>query len=449
MLLFFNFGSNLIMKNKYSLLLFLIFSSISLIYAQETGYDLNVNVKISPTIKKSFSPDGRLFLFLVQNPNVEPRTQTWPNPGNNMFAKNFTGWKSSEVLNIENSEGWSKTPGWSLSSIPAGEYYVQLLWDQDTLESRIDAPGNIYSEKQKINLSEDKTININLDKIIAKRTLIDNPMVKEVVIKSDTLSKWWGKEMDVKASVLLPADYEKGKKYPIIYTVAGYGGRYDRINRVVENDEFMNWWKSDDAPKVIMVFLDGEGPYGDSYQLDSDNSGPYGYALTKELAPTIEKEYRGTSAPETRFVGGCSTGGWVSLALQIYYPDFFNGVFSYSPDAIDFENYQLIDIYKDDNAFVNEFGYLRPVMRSTKGEPMVSLKDFINYENVLGASNTYVTSGGQFSAHTALYSPKGADGFPEPLFDPKTGKIDHSVAQKWEKYDLKKYAGKKLDYTWP
>ncbi|MGB8704411.1 MAG: hypothetical protein WCD31_05225, partial [Gillisia sp.] len=122
------------MKNKYSLLLFLIFSSISLIYAQETGYDLNVNVKISPTIKKSFSPDGRLFLFLVQNPNVEPRTQTWPNPGNNMFAKNFTGWKSSEVLNIENSEGWSKTPGWSLSSIPAGKYYVQLLWDQDTLE---------------------------------------------------------------------------------------------------------------------------------------------------------------------------------------------------------------------------------------------------------------------------------------------------------------------------
>ena len=189
-------------------------------------------------------------------------------------------------------------------------------------------------------------------------------------------------------------------------------------------------------------FLDGEGPYGDSYQLDSDNSGPYGYALTKELAPKIEKEYRGTSTPETRFVGGCSTGGWVSLALQIYYPDYFNGVFSYSPDAIDFENYQLIDIYKDKNAFVNEFGYLRPVMRSTKGEPMVSLKDFINYENVLGSSNTYVTSGGQFSAHTALYSPKGADGLPEPLFDPKTGEIHHAVAQKWEKYDLKKYVEK-------
>lgn len=101
--------------------------------------------------------------------------------------------------------------------------------------------------------------------------------------------------------------------------------------------------------------------------MDSDNSGAYGYSLIHELIPAIESKYRNTNSAATRFVEGCSTGGWVSLALQVYYPEMFNGCFSYSPDAVEFENYQLIDIYKDKNAFVNEFDYPRPVMRDISG----------------------------------------------------------------------------------
>jgi S-formylglutathione hydrolase FrmB len=139
-------------------------------------------------------------------------------------------------------------------------------------------------------------------------------------------------------------------------------------------------------------------------------------------------------------VDGCSTGGWVSLGLQLYYPDQFNGVFSFSPDAVDFENYQLINIYTDKNVFKNEFGYQRPVARTTDGEPMISMKEFVQYENVLGAANSYLNSGGQFSAHTSLYSPKGADGLPMPLFDPETGAIDSAVAEHWKKFDFKIHA---------
>jgi len=174
--------------------------------------------------------------------------------------------------------------------------------------------------------------------------------------------------------------------------------------------------------------------------MDSDNNGPYGEALINELIPHVERKYRGTSSPLTRFVDGCSTGGWVSLGLQLYYPDTFNGVFSYSPDAIEFENYQLINLYKDKNAYVNEFGKQRPVMRDTNGEPMLTLQEFIQYENVLGTSNSYLNSGGQFSAHNALYSPKGDNGLPKPIFDPITGDIDHEVAKYWKKYDFKLYA---------
>ena len=211
----------------------------------------------------------------------------------------------------------------------------------------------------------------------------------------------------------------------------------------------MKWWDSEEAPQIINVFLDGEGPFGDSYQMDSDNSGPYGEALITEFIPAIESQYRGSTSSATRFVDGCSTGGWVSLGLQLYYPETFNGVFSYSPDAVEFTNYQLINIYEDKNAFVNEFGYKRPVMRSTAGEPMLSLKEFIQYENVLGASNTYLNSGGQFSAHTALYSPKGSNGLPQPLFDPQTGVIDADVASHWKKYDFKIHAEKNWNELGP
>ncbi len=412
------------------------------IHAQQSSFSFKADITVSQEIKAQFNENGRLYLFFSKNPRDEPRTQTWPSPVDPtaIFAKNINGFKSNEVLTIENPANWISTTDWKFDDIPKGEYYVQIVWDQDNQESRIDAPGNLYSETQKIVVDQPIKLMLTLNQIIESRTIDSHPLVREIDFNSKLLSKWWNKPVNLKASILLPHGYDNTKAYPIRYNVAGYGGRYTRINGLVSYPEFINWWDSDEAPQIINVFLDGEGPFGDSYQMNSENSGPYGDALINELIPHIEAKYRGTTTSTTRFVDGCSTGGWVSLGLQLYYPDFFNGVFSYSPDAVEFENYQLINIYKDKNAFVNEFGYLRPVMRNTDGEPMLSLKDFMQYENVLGSSNSYLNSGGQFSAHTALYSPKGSNGLPKPLFDPLSGAIDSVVAQHWKKYDFKLYA---------
>ncbi len=420
-------------------ILFLTFTNV---YSQKQHFPLSAKVEISEEIKELFHEEGRFYLFLTKNPNTEPRTQTWPNPRNKtyIFAKNITGLKQDQVLHIKNDQNWISTADWTLDEVPAGEYYVQILWDQDLKESRINAPGNLFSKKQKVNLSQPMELELLLSESIEERKVNNHELSRVVDLKSETLSNWWNKPIHLKASVLLPHQYNSKKAYPIRYNVAGYGGRYTRINRLLNNANFMKWWDSDEAPQIITVFLDGEGPFGDSYQMDSENSGPYGEALINELIPHIESKFRGTNSVTTRFVDGCSTGGWVSLGLQLYYPDFFNGAYSYSPDAVEFENYQLINIYKDKNAFVNEYGYSRPVMRSIFGEPMVSLKDFIQYENVLGASNSYLNSGGQFSAHTALYSPKGNNGLPKALFDPITGEIDSSVAEHWKKYDFKIHA---------
>ena len=58
-------------------------------------------------------------------------------------------------------------------------------------------------------------------------------------------------------------------------------------------------------------------------------------------------------------------------------------------------------------------------------------------ENVLGAGDSYTMSGGQWGAWNATYSPRGADGKPVPLWDAKTGKINHEIAEQWKKYDLR------------
>lgn len=273
----------------------------------------------------------------------------------------------------------------------------------------------------------------------AKPELVKHELLQEFSYESAALSTFNGKPTTIKAAVLLPSGYAGNKKtqYPVRYNIAGYGGSYLRVNRLLQNQKFNSWWTSTEAPQVITVFLNGEGPYGDPYQLNSENSGPYGDALIKEIIPAIDAKYR-TLGVKARYTDGCSTGGWVSLALQLIYPDDFNGCYSYSPDPVSFHRMQLIDIYEDENAFINKHGYERPSKRDRYGEPAFSIKKEVSDENKKGPSGTYVDSGSQWGSWNALYSPRGEDGLPAPVFHPTTGVIDHTIAQQWEKYDLLK-----------
>jgi hypothetical protein len=189
---------------------------------------------------------------------------------------------------------------------------------------------------------------------------------------------------------------------------------------------------------VIVVTIQHATPYfDDSYAVNSENVGPYGDAITQELIPYVEKQYRGIGQGWARSVYGGSTGGWESLASQVFYPDFYNGAWVFCPDVVDFRAYPTTNIYEDKNAFWIETPYSRvprPSMRQPDGLVLSTMEMMNRYELVQG---THDRSGEQFDIWEAVFSPVGEDGYPKRIFDKRTGEIDHEVAKYWkEHYDL-------------
>jgi hypothetical protein len=157
----------------------------------------------------------------------------------------------------------------------------------------------------------------------------------------------------------------------------------------------------------------------------------------------VEDRFRIIKQSYARVLSGGSTGGWEALALQIFQPEFFGGAWSFFPDPVDFRYYQLTNIYKDDNAFYQDFEWMRaerPMMRDVHGQVLVTLRQLSQLEAVLGTKGR---SGQQLDIWQAAYGPMGEDGYPRQLWDKLTGEIDHSVAEYMkERFDLRYYLQK-------
>lgn len=214
-----------------------------------------------------------------------------------------------------------------------------------------------------------------------------------------------------RVAVVLPEDFakESDTRHGLAVHTGGFGTRYTSAAQM----------KPD--PRFVQILPDGAGPLGDPYQLDSANNGPYGAAFTSEVVPHIEKTYRCFGTAKTRFTTGGSTGGWVSLALQILYPEFFNGCWSQCPDSVTFERYELIDLYSEPNAFVNRFGLERPSTRTLDGDTISTVRHEAQLEKTLGYASSWTLSGRDWASWNAVYGPKGKDGFPMPVWDGETG----------------------------
>jgi hypothetical protein len=261
--------------------------------------------------------------------------------------------------------------------------------------------------------------------------------VKRIKFQSPMLTKFWGRPIYLGATVLLPKDYDREAiSYPVLY-LQGHFGLSAPLGFREGGDVFQEWTK-DTFPRMLVVTFQHPNPYyDDSYAVNSANVGPYGDALLEELIPEIEKRFRTIREPYARILAGGSTGGWESLALQLFHPDFFGGTWTYCPDPVTFSGYEGVDIYKDRNAFFKQHEWYRvPTsnMRDTFGEARNTVQQKNQFELVNGTKGR---SGRQFDIWSAVFGPLGRDGYFEPLINQRTGAIDKEVATYWkEHYDL-------------
>ncbi len=398
-------------------------------------------VTCSPALQLA-PTNGRLFVVLGSTDKPEPRLSIGQTERGapTVLALDVTGYGSGHGVTLDQAA--FSYPLTNLSQLPAGDYFVQALFDWNPDLRLRDAPGNAYSPVKKLHLDGAHGGQFQLEltqKLAEEQVPSETEQVKFVRLESKLLSQFYHRPIFLRAGVILPKGYgaDTTKRYPLWVRIGGLNTRYTVVSRQMSgHSEFATVWNADDTPRFILLQLDGAGPNGDPYQVNSANNGPYGDAVTQELIPFVESQFHAVGTPNSRVLSGVSTGGWVSLALQVFYPDFFNGVWSSSPDPVDFHAYELVNLYGDDNAYVNNYGNERPSDRDLLGDVRLTMRREVSVENLLGRGNCYVNSGEQWGEWNQTFSPRGPDGKPLLIWDPQTGRIDHRVAERWKKYDL-------------
>jgi len=450
---------------------------------QEPGGQKHPGLKFEISFSPETRPEpitGRVYAIVSRNKERELRFQTGYT-GVPIWGKNVYALKPGQGAVID--EQVFGYPLESTREIPPGEYYVQGFINIYTEFKRSDghtlwmhndqwegqrwnlSPGNLYSDVKKVTIyaSKAQIIQLNCTNIIPPvRIPPDTQWVKRIKFQSKILTEFWGQPIYLGATVLLPKGYDAHPDiyYPVNYAQGHFSlraphgfreekpGKDDR--RGQRGYDFFKYWTSDECPRMIAVTWQHPCPYyDDSYAVNTPNVGPYGDAIMQELIPHIEEQFRVIDKPYARMLSGGSTGGWESLALQVFHPDFFGGTWTGCPDPIDFRRFQLQNIYEDENMYYRIHEWMKvdiPETRSTDGDVLFTMRNRLHYEQVIGDKNR---SGLQWAIWEALYTPVGEDGYPKPLWNWRSGKIDHEVAEHWKKYDLSLYIRENWSWLGP
>ncbi|MEZ5417054.1 MAG: alpha/beta hydrolase-fold protein [Vicinamibacterales bacterium] len=426
--------------------------------ASRSPFDRGLKVEITvPASVRSTPLTGRVYFIVARSGDREPRLQIG-RTGTPFFGRDVENLAPGQAAVIDASD--LGTPVASLKDLPPGDYVVQAFVNLYSEFQRADghtvwmhddqwegqhwnvSPGNLYSQPQTVRIdATTERIRLSTDQVIGPAAVpADTAFVKRLKLQSPLLTKFWGRPIFLGATVLLPRDYATSTvKYPVLYRQGHFS--LGAPLGFEEGSDLHAAWMRDDFPRMIVVTLQHPTPYfDDSYGVNSANVGPYGDALMQELIPEVERQFRVIGEPWARITDGGSTGGWISLAHQIFYPDFYGGVWSYCPDSVTFTDVEGINVYTDENAYHRRIDWRTvPIIntREVNGHVRLTSEQRNHMELVNG---TRGRSGEQLDIWSAVFGPVGKDGYFEPLFDKRTGVINREVADYWrEHYDLLEY----------
>jgi hypothetical protein len=473
--------------------------ALLLALALSTAASAQAPLRIEVTVPSTTPLNGHLILVIAKLPKPgeeaeEPRNQlreTYTSAQGFGVDANNVAPNTPLVIN-------ASTVGFplpNLAALPAGDYLVQAVFnkyesfhmasgkilmlapDQGEGQHWNRKPGNPYNEPIKLHIdpASPTPIKLTLDKIIPPLPKPEDDLaslqksdpdaaryLRYIRFRSDKLSRFYGRDMYLGAWLILPAGFDEhpNAHYPlVVYQDHFHKGTFAFSSKPAPNPHpgtpprtdrgliLYQDWTNGSLPHVLLLYVQNANPfYDDSYAVDSANVGPYGSAINDELIPVIEKQYRGIGQGWARATFGGSTGGWESIATQVFYPDSYNGTWTACPDPVDFHAYQNINLYDDTNAFVRkgDFGEV-PVGgdRKTDGSLTATAGQEFRYEYVLG---THGRSTEQWGIWQAVFSPTGPDGYPAEVLDSLTGTIDPKVVAYWhDHYDLNAI----LQRDWP
>lgn len=374
---------------------------------------------------------GRVLVALTTEPDRDPFTAAdWFDP-QSIFAYDVHEWAPGTPLPLAEE----KVLGFPhpLAELPAGTYRARAVLplsrcSHDVLGGADNATSAIVTFVH--DPAQPAPVQMRISELVPWPVLEDTRDVKYVRLVSDRLSAFHGHYVHLYAAVHLPPGYwsQPDRRFPTIYYVDGFGGSVRQnygmahmLSNLALIEEF----------DTVVVYLEADTATGHHVFADSANNGPWGTALVEELIPWLETRFRLVPEPGARFVTGISSGGWSSLWLQITHPDTFGGVWSLSPDPVDFSAFLQGDLYAPDaNVYVDEDG--EPLLFARPGAfgPEITYRDFAAMERVLGR-------GGQLYSLEAVFSPRGPDGQPCEMFDRDTGRVDPKVIDAWRNYDIR------------
>jgi len=330
-------------------LLLLLFSPTLTAHTFEVSYPL-------PTKKPVFTP--RVYIVISQGfRSPRSRMRDWANLPT-MFA----------VDDLDN-DGKVTIDKDSLSTIPM-----------------LEVEGNLKVQ------AEPQKLTFHADKVVEAPTFRTEGLVQDHYFKSEKLSKFHGRDYQMRYSVILPDDWNPEQKYPVIIYVTGYTAVHQSSTRRIKRTF------GEKGKKAIIVIADANCRWGHSVFANSVVNGPWGDALTYELLPHIDQKYSGAGAAH-RYITGVSSGGWTAAWAITNYPDAYAEAWPVAPDPVDFEKFQELNLVdqKPDNLFTTTEQEEQVARCISLPQLGWTFQNMANFEHVLGA-------GGQLTDAWAPYN---------------------------------------------
>ncbi|RKP44109.1 esterase [Cohnella endophytica] len=165
---------------------------------------------------------------------------------------------------------------------------------------------------------------------------LEASLIQKIKFKSAALDR------EMRMNVYLPKGYGSQEKYPVLYLIHGYTGDenswLDGLGVSAAADKLIGEGKI--AP-LIIVSPEMDNSYGlnsaEEYSVSnpgdptSTYNGRYEDYLTQDILGYVDGHYSTLASRESRYIGGLSMGGFISLYSAFSHPDLFSKVGGHSP----------------------------------------------------------------------------------------------------------------------